>query len=89
MSKERKQRSDKKVRVNPSLASDTHEKLEMMALACEVTKTKMAEIIIDMVLNDLKSVDNLQNRLGVNNVYRVQGTDINGKVFLRHVNFNL
>jgi hypothetical protein len=87
MSKDRKTRSDKKFRVNPSLEFETHEKLKMLALACEVTKTKMAETIIDMVLNDVKSVENLQKNLGVDNVFRVRATDINGKVFLRHENF--
>ncbi|WP_236645943.1 MULTISPECIES: hypothetical protein [Brevibacillus] len=38
----RKVRSDKKIRVNPSLNIDTHGKLKKLALSCEMTKTKLA-----------------------------------------------
>lgn len=88
MSKERKQRSDKKIRVNPSFDSDAHEKLVMLARACDITKTKMAEMIVEMVLNDEKSVQNLQDRLDVgDSPFRITTTSVNERLFFRHKNF--
>lgn len=83
---ERKTRSDKRIRVNPSLKSDTHEKLKMLALACgNMTKTKLAERIIEMALQDPKAVKNIQDRIGPkDNPYRVHAITINGKVFYKN-----
>jgi predicted DNA-binding protein len=89
MEKERKQRSDKKIRVNPSFNLDTHDKIVMLARACNTTKTKMVEEIIEMAMKDIESIENIQNNLGANNEFRVQATKVNDQVMLRYVNFLL
>jgi hypothetical protein len=78
--------SDRKIRVNPSLTPDTHDKLKMLALACgQITKTKLAERIIEIALNDAESVRNIQQRLAPkDNPYKVRAITINGQVFYKN-----
>lgn len=46
-------RSDKRIRVNPSLSQENNEKLERLALACgNMPKTKLAGEMIEMCLNN-------------------------------------
>lgn len=84
---ERKQRSDKKIRINPSFNFRTHDNIEKLARACGQTKTKMVEIIVETVFQDIKSIDNLQDRLGIDDTFRVQATEINGEIFMRYIHF--
>jgi hypothetical protein len=58
---ERKIRSDKRTRVNPSLSQDDNEKLESLALACaNMPKTKLAGELINYCLNNPEIVNLFQ-----------------------------
>lgn len=87
MEKERKTRSDKKIRVNPGLDQTIHDRLEMLAHACSCTKTKMAELIIANVLDDAGSIERIQESLGVQEMFMLRATTIQGKTFVRYKNF--
>ena len=75
----RKVRSDKKFRVAPSIDSDTHDKLMLLALACDrMTKTKLAEEIIKLILNDGRWVKHFQDTFGPkDNPYRITTIKVN------------
>ncbi len=51
--RERKVSSNKKVNVNPAVDQDTHRKLKWLALACDVTKTTLAEGILQLAVNSI------------------------------------
>lgn len=61
--KNRKIRSDKRTRVNPSLSQESHEKLESLALACgNMPKTKLAGELIDYCLNNPEIINLFQEQ---------------------------
>ncbi|MGG3873164.1 hypothetical protein [Brevibacillus laterosporus] len=76
----RKVRSDKKIRVNPSLNTDTHGKLEKLALSCGMTKTKLAEEIVKLSLNSPDIVRYLQTKYNKNLRYKVNPVIVDRRV---------
>lgn len=60
--KQRKTRSDKKFPVLPSLDADTHRKLKRLALACDISKTALAEEIIRLAVNHTEIIKHFQNK---------------------------
>jgi hypothetical protein len=82
---ERKTRSDKKHRVAPSLDADTHDKLKLLALACDqLPKTKLTEHILVEVLNNPNWVKHLQLKFGpINNPYKILPIIANGKTIYK------
>lgn len=77
--KTRKTRSDKKIRVNPSLDQETHDMLCRLALACNMNKTTLAEQIISIAVRTEDFVHYLQN---INHAdrFRIITARVNGKV---------
>ncbi|MCG7320197.1 hypothetical protein [Brevibacillus laterosporus] len=76
----RKVRSDKKIRVNPSLNTDTHGKLEKLALSCEMTKTKLAEEILKLSLNSPDIVRYLQTKYNKNPRHKINPVIVDKRV---------
>lgn len=81
MSRKRKQNfnSEKRIRVAPSLDSETHALLVRLGVACGLNKTSMAEQIISIALRNLDFVQHLQT---INDAreFRVIPTNLSGKV---------
>lgn len=67
----RKVRSDKKVKVLAGLSQDDHEKLQKLAISCNMTKTKLAEHILSLALNSESHVRWYQDRYNTNDKYRI------------------
>lgn len=76
----RKVRSDKKIRVNPSLSQATHKKLQRLAMACGVPKTRLAEEIIEIAMNNTSFINLLQNHHHADE-FRVVPYTENGQVY--------
>lgn len=76
----RKERSDKKIRVNPSLDKDTHAKLKRLALACDIPKTKLAEEIIKLAVNNPSLIEHVQKKFNAADEFRVIPIVANGQV---------
>jgi hypothetical protein len=68
---ERKVRSDKKIRVNASLDQVTHDQLKKLAISCDMTKTMLAAIIIEMAVQNESVIDWLQKNYNKYDEYRV------------------
>jgi hypothetical protein len=62
----RRERSDKKIRVNAGVDKDTHEKLEKLAFVVDVPKTILAGVLIELSVNNSKIIDHIQK------IYRVK-----------------
>lgn len=77
--KTRKPRSDKRTRVNPGLPADVHEKLELLATSCDMTKTNLAGLILRYALDSREFVLDLQNKYNKNPRYRVTPVLIDNK----------
>ncbi|AVF28899.1 hypothetical protein [Paenibacillus larvae] len=58
----RKIRSDKKHPVLPKLKDDAHRKLKKLALACGISKTKLAEEILTMSVNHIDIINFFQSK---------------------------
>ncbi|OHR63548.1 hypothetical protein HMPREF3291_03540 [Bacillus sp. HMSC76G11] len=67
----RKERSDKKINVNPALDQDTHNKLKKLSVSCDVSKTKMAEMLLRMALNHPNIIQHFQDHYNKDSQYRV------------------
>lgn len=78
--KERKIRSDKRIRVNASLDDDTHEKLRKLAFACGHTKTMMAAIILKDALNTPEAITMYQNLYNKNPENRITLVRVNNEI---------
>jgi hypothetical protein len=78
--KERKTRSDKRIRVNASLDDETHEKLRKLAFACGQTKTMMAAIILRDALNTPEDVTMYQNIYNKNPENRIMLARVNNEL---------
>lgn len=79
--KERKIRSDKKTRVNPSFDQDTHDRLKRLSIACDLSKTKMAEEIVKLAVNNPSIIDHLQGRFQASDTFRIIPILKDGKVY--------
>lgn len=69
--KKRKDRCDKKINVNPALDQDTHNKLKKLSVSCDLSKTKMAEKILQMALNHPSVIQYFQDQYNKDSQYRV------------------
>jgi hypothetical protein len=59
----KKIRSDKRIRVNPSLSPDDMEKLKLLALACEnIPKTQLAQELLHFCLNNPNVIEYFQTK---------------------------
>lgn len=67
----RKVRSDKKVKVLCGLKQDDHDKLQKLAIACGMTKTKLAEHMISLCLNSEDHVHWYQDKFNKDDKYRL------------------
>lgn len=76
----RKERSDKKTRVNSSLDQDTHRKLKKLAISCGMTKTMLAAKIIEMAVNNESVIDWFQKKYNTDDDYRIIPVKIQGKI---------
>ncbi|WP_026801500.1 hypothetical protein [Pontibacillus halophilus] len=77
---QRKERSDKRIRVNLSIDKNTDEKLQMLATACNKPKTTLASEIIKMAVNHLDIIDYYQTKYCTNDKYRVVPIRQNGEI---------
>lgn len=78
--RDKKPRSDKKIRVNASLDQHTHDKLKKLATSCDMTKTMLAAELINMSVNHIDIIDFYQQRYNKNDQYRVIPVKQNGNV---------
>jgi len=78
--RDRKSRSDKKIRVNASLDQQTHDKLKKLATSCDMTKTMLATELIEMSVNHIDIIDFFQRNYNHNDQYRVIPVKQNGNV---------
>jgi hypothetical protein len=83
---EKKQRSDKKIRVNPSLDQDTHRKLKRLSLACDLPKTKLAEEIIKIAVNNPSLIEYIQKVYNASDEFRVVPIVDKGKIYFLILN---
>lgn len=77
----RKERSDKRERVNITTDKDTHEKLRRLAFACGVSKTALMADIANIVLNNENWVNFIQDKYQVNDNYRLTPARIEGRLY--------
>ncbi|MGG1442147.1 hypothetical protein ABE354_08810 [Brevibacillus laterosporus] len=78
--RKRKVRSDKKHPVLSKLDFDTHDKLVKLAISCGMTKTKLAEFLINICLNNPETVRSLQDRYNTNKNYYVTPVLVQDKI---------
>lgn len=76
--KKRAERSDKKVRVSPSLSKLTHDKLDRLAVACGSSKSGMAEYLIELCLNNENILNHTQNDFREHSRFRIIPTKVDG-----------
>lgn len=76
----RAERSDKKIRVAPSLDKETHAKLKRLSLACDMPKTQLAEEIIKISVNNPSLIEHIQKIFKASDEFRVIPVVENGKV---------
>jgi len=81
MKDDKKPRSDKKIRVNSSLDSDTHEKLKKLAVSCNMTKTMLSAEIIKIVVNHVEFIEWFQGKYNKNEQYKVFPIRKDGKTY--------
>ena len=74
-------RSDKKIRVNASLDSDTHEKLKKLAISCDMTKTMLSAEIIKIVVNHADFIEWFQGKYNKDERYKVFPIKKDGKTY--------
>lgn len=70
----------KKINVNPRLDYETHKKLFKLAISCNMSKTKMAEKIINMAVNHPDIVNFFQDAYNTDDDFKVTPIVINKKV---------
>jgi len=81
----RKKRVDAKKNVNPALTHDDHDKLVMLAISCNKSKTKMAEMLLSMCLNHPDIINYFQNIYNKNPNLRITTIKENGKITYAYV----
>lgn len=77
---DRKTRSDKKINVNPNLPRDSHDKLQRLAISCNMSKTKLAETIITLMVNNTDFINHIQDKHNKEHFYRITPIVINGEL---------
>ena len=74
----RSERSDKKVRVNSSFSKTIHEKLDRLAMACGMTKTKLAAYLVELCLQNENIINFVQDQNQKNSRFRIIPSKIDG-----------
>ncbi|MBM7634197.1 hypothetical protein [Geomicrobium sediminis] len=77
----RKERSDKKTRVNAALNQDTHEKLKKLAISCDMPKTILAAHMIEFVVNHPDLIKFYQDQFNTDDQYRIRPINQGGKIY--------
>lgn len=77
--KDRKTRSDKKIRVNTTLPQDVYQKLKRLSIACDTKPTPLANDIIATVLNNPDWVNFFQRKYGATE-FRIVPIMVKGKM---------
>lgn len=73
--------SSKKIPVQPSLYKDSHDKLYKLGISCNMTKTAMAEKIINMAVNHPDIIKHFQDLYNTEPNFRIVPViDKDGKV---------
>jgi hypothetical protein len=62
----------KKIPVQPSLYKDTHNKLLKLAISCNMSKTAMAEKIINMAVNHPDIINHFQELYNTEPSFRIK-----------------
>jgi hypothetical protein len=76
----RAERSDKKIRVNSSLSKPVHEKLDRLAMACGITKTRLAAQLIELCLHNENIVNFIQDQYKDSARFRIIPSKIDGEL---------
>jgi hypothetical protein len=74
----RTERSDKKVRVNSSLTKAVHEKLDRLAMACGITKTRLAADLVELCLHNENIVNFIQDQYKDSARFRIIPSKVDG-----------
>lgn len=77
---ERKERSDKKIRVNASFTSVVHDKLDRLAMACGTTKTELAAFMVEMCLDNVDIINYVQERHKDTSRFRIIPSKLDGEI---------
>lgn len=67
-------------RVNLSLDNKTNNKLSKLAIACNMPKTTLARMILEIGLSNADVVNELQEKFNTNQKYRIYPIKINDKI---------
>lgn len=78
--KERKTRSDKKVRVMLSLSQENEAKLKRLAVACDMQKSTLGNEIVNWALNNEQFIDFFQRKYHASDELRVIPIRQNGNI---------
>lgn len=81
--KVRKTRSDKKIRVAPSLDQETHQLLNQIAKACDIKKTELAHHIIFIMVRNPDFINYIQDKYNVSRNDRIIPIKDRGKIFYK------
>ncbi len=81
--KTRKTRSDKKIRVAPSLDQETHQLLKQISKACDIPKTELANNIIFLMVRSPDFINYIQDKYNVNRNDRLIPIKDRDKIFYR------
>ena len=76
----RSERSDKKIRVNSSFNKKVHEKLDRLAMACGITKTKLAAYLVELCLHNENIVNFVQDQYKDSSRFRIIPSKIDGEI---------
>jgi hypothetical protein len=76
----RAERSDKKVRVNSSFSKPIHEKLDRLAMACGVTKTKLAAYLVELCLQNETIINFVQDQHQKKSRFRIIPSKVDGDI---------
>jgi hypothetical protein len=76
----RAERSDKKVRINSSFTKPIHEKLDRLAMACGVTKTRLAAYLVELCLQNENIINFVQDQHQRTSRLRIIPSKIDGDI---------
>jgi hypothetical protein len=74
----RAERSDKKIRVNSSFSKPIHEKLDRLAMACGMTKTRLATYLVELCLQNESIINFVQDQHHETSRFRIIPSKIDG-----------
>ena len=67
-------------RVNLSVDNNINQKLNKLAIACNMKPTTLAAVIIEKMLNNPEFISSLQDEYGVHSAYRVIPLHVKGRL---------